>query len=225
MLLLLLLSGFAFADEIATNSGVRPVAHCPDDMAALPGFCIDRYEAPNEKGTRPFTARGADEAEAWCNERGKRLCTQKEWIRSCGGARKNRYPYGNVYKRGVCNDDKPYRAVNWGLVNKFPSEAARRHIDELNQSDPSGSRPGCVSDDGVYDLAGNASEWVLRTGKITSGYGYGMMGCYWSGCYNMHKAAGIKAGCEGTLNAGHPGPAKLFRTYEAGFRCCATLAP
>ena len=39
-----------------------------------------------------------------------------------------------------------------------------------------------------------------------------MKGCYWSGCYG-----GSPPSC-GFVNPAHPG---TFRSYEAGFRCCA----
>jgi formylglycine-generating enzyme required for sulfatase activity len=196
------------------------LASCPLDMVELPHFCIDRFEAPNEKGVRPFVARGADEGAVWCAARGKRLCTDREWVRACEGESKRAYPYGNTYRRGACNDDKTYKPVDWALVNKYPAAAARRYIAYLNQSDPSGSHPDCVSEEGVYDLAGNAAEWVIRPEYLRGAYKAALMGCYWSGCYNMHRAAGTKPGCHGTMNPGHPGEARRFRTYEAGFRCC-----
>ena len=41
-----------------------------------------------------------------------------------------------------------------------------------------------------------------------------MKGCYWSGCYG-----GSGPSCS-FVNSAHPG---VFRTYEAGFRCCKDL--
>lgn len=211
--------------SVIYGQGEIPVEACPEDMATLPGFCMDHYEAPNFKGAMPLVAKGATEGEEWCALRGKRLCTEFEFERACEGKSKRDYPYGNEYKRGVCNDDKTWRVVDWGKVQCWPGAVGEAHINWLNQSEPSGSRPGCVSEEGVYDLAGNVSEWIVRSRHTYIGYKHGMVGCYWSGCYVMHLPAGIKPGCHGTLNPGHPGDPKLFRTYEAGFRCCLSLRP
>ena len=73
---------------------------CPDDMVAIDGYCIDRYEAPNVKGELPFALQTAYDGEAWCTERGKRLCTQDEWVRACEGPKGRLYPYGNAYRDG-----------------------------------------------------------------------------------------------------------------------------
>jgi formylglycine-generating enzyme required for sulfatase activity len=48
--------------------------------------------------------------------------------------------YGAYYQGGRCNDDA---TKNEG------------------HTEPSGSYPGCISPQGVYDLTGNLAEWVV----------------------------------------------------------------
>jgi formylglycine-generating enzyme required for sulfatase activity len=208
-----------------------PSAQAGGQSGAQAGaICMDRYEAPNQKGAQPLFAQGANEGQAWCALQGKRLCTHREWERACSGPSGRAYPYGNRYKRGACVDDKSWRAPDWGLIQKVNTRAGCDHVTALYQAEASGSRASCVSEEGIFDLAGNVAEWVVRDPAPASmggasGYAHGLMGCYWSGCYNMHRAAGTKPGCRGTMNAGHPGDAAKFRTYEAGFRCCLKLTP
>lgn len=103
--------------SIATNVEGLPVAQgdCPPDMIAIrqsdayqskikkdiSSFCIDRYEAPNRRGIKPFSGVLGIEAAWWCDRRGKRLCTMDEWQRACLGPEgKNTYGYGEQYIPG-----------------------------------------------------------------------------------------------------------------------------
>jgi formylglycine-generating enzyme required for sulfatase activity len=180
-------------------------------MLFVAGFCVDRFEAPNEKGAKPLAFQTAIDGDAWCKSRGKRLCTEAEWVRACEGAAMHPYPYGGTYMRGVCNDDKTWIAPNWAVLGTYPSDASMAEAKRLYQADPSGARAGCVSDDGVMDLTGNVAEWVTRSFDHPNNYAHVMLGCYWSGCYG-----GSPPSCA-FVNPAHPG---TFRSYEAGFRCC-----
>lgn len=186
---------------------------CPEDMVEVESFCIDRYEAPNEAGAYPFVAQLASDGDEWCRARGKRLCTESEWVRACEGARKTKYPYGSVYQRGQCNDDKEWILPSWIKIAKYPAAVGRVEVARLYQADPSGLRTGCVSEGGVFDLTGNVAEWVTRSKTIPerTNYDHVLKGCFWSGCYREPQP-----NCKFT-NRAHPG---AFRTYEAGFRCC-----
>jgi formylglycine-generating enzyme required for sulfatase activity len=181
-------------------------------MVAVADFCIDRYEAPNEKGELPFALQTAYDGEAWCNERQKRLCTEREWVRACEGPDARRYPYGNTYRDDACNDDRPWIAVHWKELGRWPRDAALDEGTRLFQADMSGARAACVSAEGVFDLTGNVAEWVRRSGPSPrTGYDHVLKGCFWSGCFHDPRPS-----C-GFTNGVHPGS---FRTYEAGFRCC-----
>lgn len=190
-------------------------AGCPADMVAVgPSLCMDRYEAPNVKGEKPLAFQTAPDGVKWCAARGKRLCTEAEWVRACQGAGKLAYPYGATYVKGRCVDDKTWISPNWTTLGSYPSDAALAEANRLYQADPSGSRAGCVSEEGVIDLTGNVAEWVVRSFPNANNYEHVMKGCYWAGCYG-----GSPPSCS-FVNPAHPG---TFRTYEAGFRCCKTL--
>jgi formylglycine-generating enzyme required for sulfatase activity len=178
-------------------------------------FCMDVYEAPNVRGALPWVLQTAYEGEAWCEARGKRLCTEDEWLRACEGAEGRRFPYGNEHRPGACNDARSWRPVRWPALAQWPRRAALDEALRLYQAEPSGERAGCVSPDGVYDLTGNVAEWVRRSDAAPRpGYDHVLKGCYWAGCYHDPVPS-----C-GFTNHAHPG---TFRTYEAGFRCCADL--
>ena len=183
--------------------------NCPSDMVAVENFCVDRFEAPNIEGAHPMTAVTAPEGEKWCNERGKELCTEEQWVAACQGVEKNKFPYGTQYKKGICNDDKEWINPSWKKIAKYPKPEGKAEVARLYQADPSGSRKGCVTRTGVHDLTGNVAEWVVST---KSRYGHVLKGCYWSGCYG-----GSPPSCT-FANRAHAG---TFRTYEAGFRCCS----
>lgn len=201
------------ADAVAeVTFDAADAAPCPSDMVQVGASCVDRYEAPNVAGSKPLAFQTAPEGQAFCAARGKRLCTEAEWVRACEGATKRPYPYGATYVRGRCNDDKTWISPSWSTLGTYPSDAAKKEAARLYQADPSGSRAGCASEDGVMDLTGNVAEWVVRSFPTSTGYEHVMKGCYWSGCYG-----GSNPSCK-FVNPAHPG---TFRTYEAGFRCCA----
>jgi sulfatase modifying factor 1 len=196
---------------VASLPVVRP--RCPEGMVDLGAFCVDRYEAPNVEGARPFVLKTADDGEAWCAERGKRLCTENEWVRACQGPHGRTYPYGDEYRPSTCNDERKWIPVHWELLAKWPAAEAVDEAGRLFQGEASGVRAGCVSAEGVRDLTGNVAEWVRRSDAVPRpGYDHVLKGCYWAGCYHEpHPNCVFR-------NSAHPGS---FRTYEAGFRCCA----
>ncbi len=186
----------------------RPGAtECPDDMVLITGrhYCIDKYEAPNKKGTKPFAAQSAFQAVDYCRGIGKDLCTQNEWQTACAGPKGKIEPYGNAYKRGTCNDDKNgWVPVPWGTMG---TPAWDKFCKEQYKGEASGSRAACISDYGVYDMTGNVAEWVIEP---KSPHGYVVKGGYWYGVLQGQPSCGF-------VNPAHaPG----FNSYEFGFRCC-----
>jgi formylglycine-generating enzyme required for sulfatase activity len=185
----------------------------------VPMYCIDHFEWPNRLGALPDAARTAQEGEAECARVGKRLCTEDEWFVACAGrdVPPRDYPYEDAAHKGhrdhVCNDDKKWRQTNDPLMAKWPDPAAKKLMKDLYQGDPSGTRANCKSPEGVFDLTGNVAEWVTRTRNYKANYPHVMKGCYWGRCL------GDKFPTCGFTNPAHPGN---YRTYEVGFRCCAT---
>jgi hypothetical protein len=197
------------------GGGVDAGGPCPPDMATVPGFCMDRYEAPNQAGADPLVMESAVTAAQWCSDRGKRLCTEDEWDTACAGPQNFTYPYGDTHVDSQCNDDKTWRVVDEAALNTWPSATAQAEVQKLWQGAPSGSHPECVSGYGVFDLTGNIEEWVVRSQEHANDYPHVLKGCYWAGCYG-----GAKPRC-GSTNPAH---ADGFLYYETGFRCCQDAA-
>jgi len=210
------LSGDAGDPGDAAAGDLGDPTACASDSVDIDGVCMDRYEAPNQAGASPLPMQSALSGESWCAMRGKRLCSEAEWVRACEGPSGRPYPYGQSYARGTCNDDKTWISPNWTVLGTFPSDPAVMEVDRLYQGDPSGSRSGCVSEEGVMDLTGNVAEWVRRSFDHANNYPHVMKGCYWAGCYG-----GSNPSCAFT-NPAHPSG---FRSYEAGFRCCRDHLP
>jgi formylglycine-generating enzyme required for sulfatase activity len=183
-------------------------------MALAAGFCIDRWEAPNQLGEKPLVMQSAVLAEQWCAKKGKRLCTEDEWDTACEGPGQTTYPYGDTHVAGRCNDDKTWKVVDEGALATWPSPAAQSEVDELWQGSPSGADAECVSAHGVFDMTGNVEEWVVRTKPHANSYPHVLKGCYWAGCFG-----GSKPTCQST----NPAHADGFMFYETGFRCCGDL--
>lgn len=119
---------------------------------------VDKYEASRANATDetqgtgltlacnyarsiPWTSVTFEDARNACLEAGKRLCTKEEWMAACGTA----YPYGSSYQSGTCNDS--------GVAGETLA---------------TGSKTGCKSSKGIFDMSGNAREWV-ESGELMGG--------------------------------------------------------
>lgn len=171
-------------------------------------FCIDRFEYPNQPGIKPRVAVSFREAAEACEAEGKRLCSAKEWELACEGPNWYPYPNGHVRDAERCNIDRPDIAANNDAYSRMETRDAE--VARVDQREPSGSRPGCVSGYGVEDMIGNVDEWVVNSdgnyGKPP--YRSALKGGYWGRVRNR---------CRPTTtdhNEWHSG-------YQVGFRCCA----
>ncbi len=97
--------------------------------------CIDAFEYPGA-GATPSTGLDQNSARAACVARGKRLCTRSEWRRACGGT----YPYGKEFDAEKCNT---------AGADGTPKGIAA-----------AGSKRGCMSPSGAFDMVGNVAEWT-----------------------------------------------------------------
>jgi formylglycine-generating enzyme required for sulfatase activity len=90
-----------------------------------------------------------DEATAYCAAYGKRLPLEEEWEWAVrGGPKAMRYPWGKF--------DAHAEELCWSKVHKDrPFKRASTCI--------GGSHPLDTTPDGVQDMAGNVSEWVIGT--------------------------------------------------------------
>jgi formylglycine-generating enzyme len=146
---------------------------CPEGMALVDRFCVDRWEAvlfaPRSDGVlsrlahneRPpagvrFEARSLAgvmpqgyisrvEAARACKNAGKRLCSMREWRRACQGGAHTKYPYGSGRKAGRCNSDKPHL-----LAMHFGSSRKHWTYDDFNDT-KLGLEPGFLAKTGEYE--------------------------------------------------------------------------
>ncbi|MFP4522059.1 MAG: chitobiase/beta-hexosaminidase C-terminal domain-containing protein, partial [Fibrobacterota bacterium] len=122
---------------------VKIYASCRKGMVPMfsgeKSFCMDRYEWPNSKGRKPVTGVSWVEANVYCRDAGKRLCSISEWQSACAGEDSSAYSYGQVYVSEVCNT-------------------------ESGKAQESGSFEKCKTEDGIFDLSGNLWEWVGYSG-------------------------------------------------------------
>jgi hypothetical protein len=130
---------------------------CSPDMGYVKvgdaSFCIDTYEWPNKKGSRPTAYVSLYQAGDSCFSVGKRLCTYDEWMIACSGPYSNRYPYGDTYEENACvTADTSVRI--------------------------SGGKPECRSFFGMYDMSGNLLEWT-DTRSVENSRFYYVSGGFW----------------------------------------------
>ena len=194
-----------------TRKPVKPIpADVPQMQSITMGslsFKIDTFESALSNGVAqvgkheiPATRMSWFAAKAACEKAGKRLCTEQEWLSACQSTlaidddkdgsfaddlvEGNVYPYGEYHEKKRCWDGKDreeYRPVYTGEM------------------------PGCVTDNGVYDLTGNVEEWVGTTSETAV-----LMG----GAYDTSKDFGR---CYRSNDTFGPG----YSNKRTGFRCCA----
>ena len=104
-----------------------------NQQITLGEYQMDKYPYPNKAGEPAMLNVSRTKAAELCEERGKRLCTEMEWERACKGTKSTTFPWGNGFKKGVCDGQK----------------------DHLT-----GKREKCTSDFGVNDLIGIGIEWT-----------------------------------------------------------------
>jgi formylglycine-generating enzyme required for sulfatase activity len=185
----------------AYQPGVTVAHGAPTPMS----FCMDVYEAPNQKGKKPLVMRSFPEATRWCEARGKRLCSEHEWETACESGDERPWVYGWQIDRTVCNSDKAWRAFDEKKL-QAGGEDGRKEVERLWQGATSGEYERCRSAHGVHDLTGNVEEWV--TSSRPRKFRGVLMGGFWAKPWT---------GCRGTNDAHEP---TQFRFYEVGFRCC-----
>jgi formylglycine-generating enzyme len=221
----------ADADTDADTDG------CPGAMDLVDtSFCIDRYEAALEAwdgsvwvARSPYDTLGSDErvravvragqvpqayisgdeAQAACEQAGKRLCTSDEWLEACRGPQGTTYPYGDSHVSGACNDDY---AGSHPLIDYFGTsdgiwDSAHMNDPGINQMAGTvatgGTYSACESAWGAYDLHGNLHEWVAdASGSFRGGF-YADASINGTGC--------------GYVTTAHD---RGYHDYSTGFRCC-----
>jgi formylglycine-generating enzyme required for sulfatase activity len=173
---------------ISDAAATAPLPSCPFPLVAQPGFCIDSFEHPGIPGQLPTGGLTFDESSAACVERGLHLCSATEWELACSGAQGRRWPYGDRYDPTTCN---------FGVAGR----------DDRNDGValPSGSKPDCMTPEGVWDMSGNLWEWTV---------GPSGRGQIRGGGWNMNSGLGQ---CNFYTEGARDHAAPIL-----GFRCCAS---
>lgn len=168
-----------------------------------------KAKAVSAQNVLPQGYLNADQAQAACQEAGKRLCTEAEWLTACRGEDNREFPYGATYEQGTCN---VYRENHPSAL--LHNNASRYHDDPRNNLvvfegksllQKTGAAPRCASrwgNDAIMDMVGNLDEWVDDQNGVFVG-----------GFYSR----GTRAGCFSRIDA-HP---RGYSDYSTGTRCCA----
>ena len=135
------------SQEVTPVQPLSVTSSCPENMVAIESGCIDRYEYPNKQGEQPMNSVDHKQAIRQCEEQGKHLCSNTEWLRACEGQERRRWSYGNEYQADRCNH-------NADTTQRGPV--------------PSGTLTGCHTPDFTYDLTGNLWEWT-QEGSVRGG--------------------------------------------------------
>lgn len=106
------------------------------EQVILDGYFIDQFAFPNEEGAIPLTNVTRAEAQAECEKREKRLCSELEWERACKGPNNLTYEYGNRHQPSICGTGQSPRTF------------------------PSGHQFSCRSEFGTHDMHGAIWEWT-----------------------------------------------------------------
>ncbi|MCH2107315.1 MAG: formylglycine-generating enzyme family protein [Planctomycetes bacterium] len=129
------------------------------DTARGPGALVwDRWAEDSE--TLPATFMTQAEAMEFASQEGMRLLTQREWLRTSAGTRAQPWPWGTSPARSVAN------TLDLGLQGPLGV----------------GTFEAGATPSGIYDLIGNAREWVTveSGGNEASGLAAAMGGSWLS---------------------------------------------
>lgn len=183
------------------------VAKCVGKVTPMK-FCIDKYEWPNQAGSKPLLMQSWNDGQTQCSAVGKRLCGDDEWTQACEGPDHQPYPYGWQRDKTACNIDHPWMAWTGSLFSKKAATVAAE-VKRLNKTVASGSFERCVSPYGVNDMTGNADEWTVNVTGGGKPYASYLKGGHWIG--------EVRNRCRPATESHSPSDA----FYDFGFRCCA----
>jgi len=214
------IDGFCIDSTEVTNAEYQAfVGATAIDAAAFPPTCVAWKTTLNPQkapppGSNDYPVVWIDwcDAYAYCAWAGKRLCgridggalapggmndvAQDEWYVACSNVGANVYPYGAVWDAGACNG--PERDAGSVL--------------------PASSMPGCVGG-GIYDMVGNADEWIDSCLSASTGPEGGLDKC--------ERRSGSWEDPDGSLQNctfARIG-SRNEEDLDIGFRCCSDLAP
>jgi len=210
---------------------------CPDGMARVDDYCVDRYEGSlallmaddTLEPWSPFTNPGDElvvalsvagatpqgfitqtQAADACALAGKRLCTDAEWIRACEGESGTWYPYGDDWIDGACNDERMCHPVTQYFgsgENWVWSELGHPCISQL---------PEGLATCGAHDACVTAEGVFDLVGNLHE-WTADPTGTFRGGFYVDTLINGT--GCDYATTAHNV----QHWDYSTGFRCCSAL--
>lgn len=193
-------------DTTETTRGQYQAWLAQTPRPAVPTACVKNSDFAPDPSCQSAVPSGADyvnhpqgcvdwcDAEAYCRSVGKRLCSAAESAVTCASTGHS-FPYGNSYDANLCNG-----------------------IDHAGGAPvPVGSLWGCQSPvsayRGVYDLSGNAAEWVSDCSTSTDQ-------CQIVGGSAQRGASDLSCSAKQSV-------LRMNHQADVGFRCCsgATTQP
>jgi formylglycine-generating enzyme required for sulfatase activity len=187
---------------LASSPGSQS-AECSTNTVFMPG-CATEAGAPDTKD--PVTCVNWCAAKAYCDWAGKRLClgdglfnpkdaTKSEWYAACSTNGANTYPYGQSFQPNTCNGS------NNSTTGCTSGSCSLVEV---------GTLTGCHTANGVFDMSGNAAEWV---DECDSNSASAM--CATRGGGYADDSSGVQCEQAGPLM-------RLTANKYTGFRCCAS---
>lgn len=108
-----------------------------------------RFVVPAEFRRRPATQVSWEAAVRYCAGQNKRLPTEAEWELAARGSEGRRFPWG--YSEPTCSHS---------VLARLPGMPCAKERDGIGPRDVASTQEDRTPD-GIYDLGGNVSEWVM----------------------------------------------------------------
>lgn len=116
----------------------RYIKFCKETGRQLPVDVLLSDTFPEERLRHPVANVTWKDARAYCKWAQKRLPSEAEWEKACGGKQNLAYPWGNGWNQSACTN----------------------RINSNDHTTPAGARDSCKSPCGAMDMAGNVWEWT-----------------------------------------------------------------